>query len=300
MIKVIAISGSGRSGSTLLSLMLAQDPAAFNLGQLRHLWRAFEQGEPCSCGARLSQCSIYGKILPEVHAQPGVAAPGEMHSLGKRFMADAARQTDWADPAFRQRMAERHAGFLAGVAGTLEGIAEHTGAAWFVDSSKAPEVALAFDLLPDTELWLLNLVRDPRAVAVSWLNRKQSTMTALRMARDWRARQQRLERWKPALGQRYFGLRYENFATEPSAAIDAVAAWCGLPVPGGLFVAPDRVALCWEHQHLYPPANESVLAARATDVSISVRENWRDRKYRWIHAATRLLVGRKMRRYYES
>lgn len=278
--------------------MLSQDAAAFNLGQLRHLWRAFAQGEPCSCGAQLGQCGIYGKVLPKVHAQPGVPAPGEMHILGKRFMADAARQADWADPAFRQRMAERHAGFLAGVAGVLDGIAERTGATWFVDSSKAPEVALAFDLLPGAELWLLNLVRDPRAVAVSWLNRKQSTMTALRMARDWGARQHRLERWRTALGKRFLTLRYEDFAAEPSAAIDAVAGWCGLPLAGGLFVTPDRVALGWEQQHLYPPANESVLAARATDVSISARENWRDRKYRWIHAATRLLAGRQMRRYY--
>ena len=41
--KIIAICGSGRSGSTLLSLLLSQDRSVFNLGQLRHLWRAFER-----------------------------------------------------------------------------------------------------------------------------------------------------------------------------------------------------------------------------------------------------------------
>ena len=38
-LKVIAISGSGRSGSTLLSLLLSQDNSVFNLGQMRHLWQ---------------------------------------------------------------------------------------------------------------------------------------------------------------------------------------------------------------------------------------------------------------------
>lgn len=300
MIKVIAISGSGRSGSTLLSLMLSQDPAVFNLGQLRHLWRAFEHAEPCSCAAALPECAIYGQVVPDVHARQGVPATADMHALGKRFMVDAARHRDWVEPAFRQRIAARHAGFLAGVAGVLDGIAARTGATWFVDSSKAPEVALVVDLLPGAELWLLNLVRDPRAVAVSWLNRKQSTITALRMARDWVARQQRLERWAPALGERFLGLRYEDFAADPFDAIDSIATWSGLPIRADLFAAADRVKLGWDSQHLYPPANESVLAARATDMTISVRESWQDPKYLWIHRLTRLVAGKQMQRYYGS
>ena len=42
-LKVIAICGSGRSGSTLLSLLLSQDTSVFNLGQMRHLNRAYGQ-----------------------------------------------------------------------------------------------------------------------------------------------------------------------------------------------------------------------------------------------------------------
>ena len=63
MVKIIAISGSGRSGSTLLSLLLSQDARVFNLGQLRHLWRSYEDNEPCSCSQSLQSCEIYADIV---------------------------------------------------------------------------------------------------------------------------------------------------------------------------------------------------------------------------------------------
>ena len=44
--------------------------------------------------------------------------------------------------------------------------------------------------------------------------------------------------------------------------------------------------------------NEHVLAAKDSDVRISVREGWRDSKYRWIHTLTNLLAGKQMREYY--
>ena len=61
--KVIAISGSGRTGSTLLSLLLSQDSSVFNLHQMRYLWRAFDNDETCSCGQNLKSCEVYGRAL---------------------------------------------------------------------------------------------------------------------------------------------------------------------------------------------------------------------------------------------
>lgn len=296
MTRVVTISGSGRSGSTLLSLMLAQDPAVFNLGQMRHLWRAYGDDEDCSCGVGLSRCAVYGPVVAAGNAPP----PARMHSLERKFLDAAGRAIDWGDPRVRERITGEHAEFLGGLGSLLAALGETTGASAFVDSSKIPSMAFAFDLLPGVDTYVLNLVRDPRAVAVSWQRRKNSMKSALTMAMDWGARQRRLEQWRPTLAGRFMTLRYEDFAAEPAAAIDAIAAWSGLPIPAGLFLEPDRVTIDWSNIHLYAPANESVLALRESDVRIASRDSWRDPGNRVVNALTGLLVGRRMRQYYKS
>jgi hypothetical protein len=289
--KIIAISGSGRSGSTLLSLLLSQDTYVFNLGQLRHLWRSYADDEPCSCGQNLSHCQIYGGKVDDLSS---------MQELGKAFFKDAAAQSNWSDAPSRAKLQEQHSDYLSGISAVLQHIEQTTQVTHFVDSSKAPELALAFSLLPDVELYLLNLVRDPRAVVCSWYKRKKSYSAVIKNARDWSARQRRLEDWKPALGANVYTLRYEDLATRPVDAIESISEWASLPVPESLFEKTNRAHIEWSNQHLYPPANERVLEEKQSDVTIAVADSWRDPENRWIHTLTRFFTGAVGRRYYSE
>ena len=273
--RLVAIAGSGHSGSTLLALLLSQHRGVFNLSQSRDLWRAWARNPVCTCGSRLRSCPVYSRVAPRGAAAAGAEHPAGVQELKIAFHQAADGLPDWADPGARAWLRERHARYLDAVGDMLAGVFEATGSSHFVDASKSPQTSLALSLLPNVELRVLNLVRDPRAVASGFRRSTGSAVTALRYARDWRTRQRRLDGLAEQLGRRYLVLRYEDFARQPKDAVRAVGAWSQLPIADGLFATRDRVRVNWRSQHIYPPANPRLLADRAEEVTIAPREDWR-------------------------
>lgn len=107
-----------------------------------------------------------------------------------------------------------------------------------VDSSKLPSYALLLDSLPELEVTVVHLVRDPRAAAFSWARHKPLTdrkvpafmerrgvgkSTALWVL--WNVLLERLWRKWP---ERYVRLRYEDFLADPAGAIGRILTTAGM------------------------------------------------------------------------
>ena len=63
---LIYVGGSGRSGSTLLDLLLNNSSEVQSLGEVHRLnWYARTDKEPCTCGAPVFECPFWLQVQAE-------------------------------------------------------------------------------------------------------------------------------------------------------------------------------------------------------------------------------------------
>ena len=62
--KILFISGWGRSGSTLLDRLLGQIEGFHSAGEIRYLWdRGLLDDRPCGCGQPVRRCEVWSQAL---------------------------------------------------------------------------------------------------------------------------------------------------------------------------------------------------------------------------------------------
>lgn len=167
MPQILYISGSGRSGSTLLERMLNTSPDVLSVGELHCLWRLPSDAITCSCGKRICDDAFWSNILRR--AQIG---PEEVAEL-QRLEAAVVRSSFLVGASFSlEKVAAdpRVQTFLALQDRIFSALAAETGARVIVDSSKAGPRGWILATNPNSHI--LHLYRDPTAVIASWRGRK--------------------------------------------------------------------------------------------------------------------------------
>ncbi len=293
--KVITIAGSGRTGSTLVSLLLSQHDDTFNMGQLRDFWTSFLRNEPCTCGERLSNCAIWAPTVRKAFGPQPQARLLKMHAGMSAFVNEAATLANWGDRQALGQLSSQHADYLNGLSDFLESVSEFTKSSTLIDSSKTPEIGLSYHLLSRVDARVINLVRDPRAVASSW-EKKQDADVALRMSRIWVQRQVKLAKWAGTLGAKFALVKYEDFAHRPRSIVQQLMHWAELEKSVVHFDTEHHANVSWHRQHLFPPANETVLSEKQTSIDISEANAWRHQPNLNLHRSVIDMAGPLMSR----
>ncbi len=168
------VAGYGRSGSTLLDLLLGNHPECFGAGEVTWLFDHYEQGQPCSCGERLPACPFWREVFGLLESRLGTLEP-----------AAAARVTRRAEAGVLpgSRLADRYGRLWRA---TFDAIKQVSGARVVVDSSKSTRkcmqrLSLLGSRVAPGRLAVIHLVRDPRGVL--WSIRRGSNR-ALEAGRD--------------------------------------------------------------------------------------------------------------------
>lgn len=274
LIRILCISGPGRSGSTLLSLLLSQNTDVFNLGQSRDLWKSYNENKECSCGSPLQSCTLWHRVIEAV--APDQSHIMKIHGEMRRFIKHVNSISADDLPGEINYLKAEYRDFLSALSAALEVCREESNASIFVDSSKSPEIALAYILLDNTEVYVLNLVRDPRAIACSWAKKDGNVDRVAKFSRGWKSRQRTLSAWaKLAIINNFSRIRYEDLSRKPRAYVEQILNWIGADTSTHFFTSPNQVSISWERQHLFLPTNEKILRERRAQIDIKEARAWR-------------------------
>lgn len=258
MTKILYIAGWGRSGTTLLDNVLGQADGIVSTGELHNLWqRGLVDGRDCGCGLRVRDCTFWGRVfelgfggIEHVDAPAAIRAQQSIHT---RHVLDAVR----AQRAGRTMQDIPYAWHLKRL---YDGIAAASQARVIVDSSKYPVDAIVAAGLPGHEVYVVHMVRDPRAVAYSWSRRKVVRDKAkdggilprvgmLRSTVVWQLYNDVIASFdRHVVGRRhYLRVDYEDFANRPGDVLDRVFALVGEPRPDPPLVNGSQIELSASH-----------------------------------------------------
>jgi hypothetical protein len=228
-IKVLFIAGAGRSGSTLVDMILGQLHGFVSVGELRYIWqRGFLEDRLCGCGERFSACPFWVPVIGEaVGSSPNVDPHRVLAELRRRTRIRHLPRLLRDDTARFEPEDD-----LGRTIGSLyRAVRDRSGASLIVDSSKLPSYGRVIDQITEIELSVLHLVRDPRATAYSWTRKRQlpdkpgQLMQQQKPAKSaalwyvWNWTTERL--WARGAG-RYLRLRYEDFVHEPRHSLERI------------------------------------------------------------------------------
>lgn len=226
--QVLYITGSGRSGSTLLERVLGGAEGYVNVGELIELFRwVAPQDERCGCGEAFSACPFWTEVGEKAFGGWSPQLVGRIADLQRMV----ARQRKLPQLLVRpQTMAAELAEYREQYRRLYAALREVSGGGVVVDASKWPAQGLALARSDDLDVRLLHLVRDVRGVAFSWAKSgvarphavgERATMAVHPVARTaarWSAFQGEAE----VIGRvvpHYHRLRYEDFVADPSGTV---------------------------------------------------------------------------------
>jgi len=247
--KVLYVAGLGRSGSTILANSLGQIEGFFSAGELNFIWKHnVIENRLCGCGRPFHECPVWTRVMDEAFGgMNGVDARAMMRlqASGTRTRHVPMMLTGRGERILKERLEK----FLRNTGRLYGAIRSVTGSRVLVDSSKEPAHGYAMGMVPGVDLYVLHLIRDPRAAAYSWLKKKYQPDTDSKefMVRysptksaalwdSWNAAAEALWRRVP---ERYLRLRYEDFVANPRRSFENILKLIG-EEDAGLPLASER------------------------------------------------------------
>ena len=294
-LKVLYILGRGRGGSTILGNVLGELDGFFSAGEVRTLWDpVVVSGGLCACGRPAADCDVWSRVIEGLDPLEPARLQREVVREGNLLKLSRPRAKD-RFPAL--------ASFARVMADVYRRVADVTGARVIVDSSKRPSYGAFLRSVPGISPRYVHLVRDPRASAHSWKQRRHGSATpgaevrrrgALDSTLRWDLLNLEAEILRTSASAATFTLlRYEDFVAAPRATVESLARFVDEEVELTPFEDADKVHMGPHHAIAGNPSRERTGLVRIHDPRDWVRDQ--SRADRWIATAVAAPLLRRYR-----
>ena len=228
-LKVINTTGFGRSGSTVLGNILGQIDGFVFVGELANIWgHGLIENSYCGCGKCIKECDFWTTVLAKAFANKKEVDPEAMLRLRKNVIA-GRRLPAMLIQGWKHYLANNLKEFYENVENLYLAIQAVTNCKVIIDTTKRPSHGYSVGLMPNIDLSLLHLIRDPRAVAYSWGRKKKQTghqgtktmpqIGAAKSSWRWFRRNLAASQVGRCFPENYTTLRYEDFIANPKKAV---------------------------------------------------------------------------------
>ncbi len=279
--QLIYVAGSGRSGSTLLDLLLNNSPHVQTAGEVHRLnWYARTNKEPCTCGKPVIECPFWLSVQAEAQRALGVGEDEPLLETKEMSLwpdrvgraADVVQQAllvlgnRWLHGLVSRRFCKAHYEAAQNALFWYEMIRRVSGCPIFVDSTKDPRRLKALYLADPEPFKLIYLVRDGRAVASARMRRENRDM---RISAQMWVSANRKSLWAqhgiPAHKRSF--LQYEQLCRQPKETMERVCAFIGIPFD------EDMLILRKKESH---NIGGNPMRFRQGETTIQLDEQWRE------------------------
>ncbi|MGI9621865.1 MAG: sulfotransferase [Acidimicrobiales bacterium] len=227
---VLYIGALGRSGSTLLNLLLTTVPGFFAVGELRYLWdRGLMENQLCGCGNPFRDCEMWREVGEVAFGGWDAVDGAAMVALDRKINRNR-RVLSITRGRLRDSQLSRLNEYREVLRSLYLAIQEVSGCTVIVDSSKTPAFAAILAGIDGLDLRIVHLIRDPRGVAYSRTKRvvrpevvgaeaQMGRFAPVRTGALWLYFNGLFE-WLRRRGTAMTRLRYEDLADEADGELD--------------------------------------------------------------------------------
>jgi hypothetical protein len=233
--KLLYIAGAGRSGSTMLDIILGNHPDVVSAGEVNHL--VYEWSDPtvrCACGHPYATCPFWRDLFQSEGPDPETIRVVRMIEHAAFLPRLVTGQLGFREREIYRYYAQRVNGYIR----------ERAGKPILVDSSKTLRPAagrfLALRRLAGESVYVIHFVRSGLSTMESRLGRgvnpsvgedargRSADRTPAKVVGAWVQSNMVASVLGPLVGrERYVRLRYEDFIADPAATLRRIGDVAG-------------------------------------------------------------------------
>jgi len=232
-INLIYIASNGRSGSTLLELLLHKVRSFWTMGEISAVsWSLKEKDKKCGCGSKIDNCSFWEKVRNKIG---DTLEKRETHPFRTSYGTRDLLRKEIVKVGSNFFSNKNHKLFCKNNYKVFKKIKEIASKAseeeikYLIDSSKGPYRLWWLNNCSELEVNTIHITKDPRAFIYSMTKNQnffKKFWFSIRMSFRYVVENRLI---KKASGKKYKHIKYEELASNPEKTIKEITKWLGVP-----------------------------------------------------------------------